>query len=269
VVGALAALGSISEYPAAVGALLVVGFLLWRRRGLGEWLRVAAGAAPIVSLNGVYAWRAFGRPWSLGYSHLAHSTFAAGQGRGFFGLTYPRLSALHGTLFGRHRGLLYVSPVLALTPWGAARTWRAHAARRIELGVCAGIVVYFVLLNASYYMWTGGAASGPRHVVPMLPFLCVGLAGVLRGRSRWLVMALALLAVGNALALCAAGVAAPEHGDLLRDHAWPVTLGLGPGPAPRLSLGSAAGLTVPWALLPLLACWACAAFAARWPADAE
>lgn len=261
--GALVAWASISEYPASVAGLGIIAWALWRGRSALGVGRAGAGAAPVLALNAYYAWRAFGSPWSLGYGHLAHPKFAAGQGKGLFGVSYPRPGALLGSLFGRHRGLLYVSPVLALAPWGWVRLWRAHAERRAELALCAAIALYFILLNASYYMWTGGAASGPRHVVPMLPFLCVGLFGLMRGRARWIVWALAVPSVGNALALTAAGVAAPEHGDLLRDYAWPTVLGRRGGA--RMSLGGALGLPLPYALLPLLATWACAAFVAPWP----
>jgi hypothetical protein len=257
--GALGVFASISEYPAAVVAVLVVGLALWRSRRPSDLWRVIVGAAPVASLYVGYAWRAFGRPWALGYGHLAQSRFAAGQSRGLFGVTRPRLSALYGTLFGRYRGLLYISPVLALAPWGLLRFWRAQVARRTELGLAAAVVAYFILLNASYYLWSGGASSGPRHVVPMLPFLCVGLAGVPRGWARWLLAALGLLSAANALALSAAGVAAPEYGDLLLGYAWPVTFG-GP-PSPRFNLGTMGGLTMPFALLPLVCCWACGAFA--------
>ena len=49
------------------------------------------------------------------------------------------------------------------------RAWRAE-------GLLAAVIVlsYFVY-NSSHYMWRGGVCFGPRHIVPMLPFLCLGL----------------------------------------------------------------------------------------------
>jgi hypothetical protein len=55
-----------------------------------------------------------------------------------------------------------------------------------------------VLLNASYYLWDGGRALGPRHVVPALGFVGVGIgyaferfrttAALLAGISMTIVM---------------------------------------------------------------------------------
>ena len=37
------------------------------------------------------------------------------------------------------------------------------------------VIGFYLALNSGYYMWDGGAALGPRHCVPMLPFLALGL----------------------------------------------------------------------------------------------
>jgi hypothetical protein len=42
--------------------------------------------------------------------------------------------------------------------------------------VVGTVAVAFVALNASYEYWHGGGSTGPRHIVPMLPFLAVALA---------------------------------------------------------------------------------------------
>jgi hypothetical protein len=140
--------------------------------------------------------------------------------------------------------LLYVSPALGFAPVGWVRLWRRREEVRPLLLFSALVVAYFLLLNASYYMWWGGAATGPRHVLPMLPFLCLPLFAAV-GDSvpwRWLWALLVLFSAFNCLALAAAGPKAPEVGDVLRDYAWPIALGLDRHRSPR-TLGTALGLS--------------------------
>jgi hypothetical protein len=42
--------------------------------------------------------------------------------------------------------------------------------------VSVGTLVAFVLVNASYFYWDGGSATGPRHIVGMLPVVALALA---------------------------------------------------------------------------------------------
>jgi hypothetical protein len=105
------------------------------------------------------------------------------------------------------------------------------------------MIAYFFLLNSSYYLWWGGASAGPRHVLPMLPFLCLPLMQVFAegGPFRVAGWALATVSILNTLAVTVAGVKAPERGDLLLDHAWPAVLALSDHPA-QMTLGRRLGL---------------------------
>jgi hypothetical protein len=79
---------------------------------------------------------------------------------------------------------------------------RARATR--DFGILAAAVIAIVLtVNASYVYWDGGASIGPRHSVPAIPFLAIGLAVLwVRWRSVWQRTALvALLAVSMAINL--------------------------------------------------------------------
>jgi hypothetical protein len=133
------------------------------------------------------------------------------------GIQLPSPSALAGLLVGPRRGLLFIAPVAALGIVGLALR-----ARRAELGERAGGLAFVALLfaNAGYYMWWGGAATGPRHLVPVLPFLAVGIAWAWE-RSRALVAVLVVISFANMLALTAVGLEAPEHGNVLFSYAWP------------------------------------------------
>ena len=64
------------------------------------------------------------------------------------------------------------------------------------------IACYFILLNASYYYWEGGWSYGPRHALPAIPFLCIGLAllwTALPAVGRWALAALSAYGVAVSL----------------------------------------------------------------------
>ena len=251
--------GILTEYPLAVPVVGLGIYLLATRRRDAVWF--ALGAAPAAIGLGLYHRAAFGSPLSVGYGHLTYSPFARDQSRGVYGVTYPRLAALYGTLFGRFRGLFYASPVLALSLVGWIWLWRRGEQRRLLL-IAAAVVIYFVLLNSSYYMWWGGAAAGPRHVLPMLPLMSLPLIGLVNAR-RWYWRALlalsSLLSVLNITALTGAGLKASEYiGDLLLGYAWPRVLGL-QGAQTQVNLGNVLGIPSLASMAVLVSLWALAA----------
>ena len=177
VVGLSGGLAAITEFPAAIPAVLI-GLLALervRRDGTNELmavvqriaLGVAIAAVPLLAYNGL----AFGSPLHLGYA--SEEGFKELQA-GFFGITYPKISTLKELLLGSYRGLLPLWPLAAGTPvgfWLLARRGRVGPAL-----VAAGVGVFYLLLNASYFFWEGGWADGPRQITASLPFLALGLA---------------------------------------------------------------------------------------------
>src|SRR6185369_17977061 len=82
--------------------------------------------------------------------------------------------------------------------------------------------VLLLILNAGYYMWWGGAAAGPRHLVPALAFVGLGFAVAWqRSWARRLLIPLLFVSVANMLVLTAVGLEAPERRDVLFDYTWP------------------------------------------------
>jgi hypothetical protein len=219
--------------------------------------RFAAGAAGPLFVLGAYQTAAFGGPFASGYAHVADPTFAAGMAEGLLGVGLPRPSVFVAQLFGPSRGLFYLSPVLLLAVFGLYRGLRAPGTRR-PAAVATVMVLLFALLSAGYYMWWGGAALGPRHLIPALPFLCLGFAWLGPGRRRfWLFVALLVVAVANQLAGTAVSPHAPPDIDLVREHVWGHFLrgevALYPGSS---NLGLMVGLRGAASLLPLLVLWA-------------
>jgi hypothetical protein len=264
--GACLGLAVLCELPAALGAV-ALGLYVLHRLGPGQRLRglglVGLGAVPPLLLLGGYQLAAFGNPFSTGYSHLSNDTFARGMSRGLLGVSWPRPRALWGMLFGRSRGLLYISPVLALGFLGLGRVWRPGSHRR-ELVLASAVVLAFLLMSAGYYMWWGGAALGPRHVLPALPFLALGIAPALLAgdspRVRWWAFAVAatllLVAWVNQTAAVAVSPAAPFGGDVLRDQIYlPLWHGRVAVLSGSTNVGMLLGLRGPASLLPLLVLW--------------
>jgi hypothetical protein len=187
----------VTEFQAAIPAVFIGLLALsnaWRPRGAADRdipplvARIAIGvtiaAVPLL----VYNTLAFGSPFHLGYS--SEEGFKELH-TGFFGITYPRPSTVRELLFGSYRGLLPLSPLMAVVPVGLALLWRKGRAG-VAL-VAAGTGLYYLLLNASYFYWEGGWAFGPRQMTAALPFLALGLAPLWDLRQR---AARALLVAG-------------------------------------------------------------------------
>jgi hypothetical protein len=215
-------------------------------------------AGPLLVLL-AYQQAAFGSPWRPGYALVSRPDFAEGMSHGLMGVQAPRLGVLGALLLGRARGLLYLSPVLLLGFVGLGirlrEVWRAPAARAETLAAIA-IVLYFLLMNAGYYMWYGGSALGPRHLIPALPFLCLGIPFSLRRRGGAVLGILLAVSIANQLAGTAVSAAAPLVPDVLRDHVYAHLLrGEIPLPSGPTTLGALVGLPGLASLLPLLALW--------------
>ncbi len=116
------------------------------------------------------------------------------------------LVALKAYLFARDRGLLWFCPPLLLAPFGFRALWRRDRTATLV------VVGAFALLFGQMLTWAdynGGWCFGPRLIVPTLPLLVVGLAGILdapafqsRFLSRWLFANALVYAVAmNAMAV--------------------------------------------------------------------
>jgi hypothetical protein len=258
--GLLAGAAVLTELPAALGGLAIAGYLVLSWPGDQRWRAVtlyALGAALPIALLIAYQWAAFGGPLSTGYARLANPTFAEGMSRGVLGVGWPRPAVLAQILVGRSRGLLYASPVLLLGFVGLIQAVRGARLRR-EAILAGAIVIAFVALSSGYYMWWGGAALGPRHVVPALPFLCFGIPFAIARPGRALLVALPLLAISmaNLLGGVTVSVLAWPGIDLLADHIYGNLLrGKVAIISGSTNLGLLLGLRGPSSVLPLVALW--------------
>ncbi len=260
-VGLCLGLAVACEYPAAVPAALLTGFALLHR-GPGFAGAVVVGGLPGAALLAGYHLAAFGHPLKTGYDFVYLAEFAEGM-RVNYGIHAPQPAVLQELLFGRFRGLFYLAPVLLLAAWGLLVQALSPASKDMskstwptrQVAVVALLVIGFYLaLNSGYYMWDGGASLGPRHCVPMLPFLALGLVPALQ-LVPGAVRILGVVSAAQMLAAAAAAPEAPQFGDPLWGHAWPQLLAWQTGYGGATNLGRLLGLPGALSLLPLLALW--------------
>lgn len=245
VIGTLLGLAVLCEYTSAVPVVLVLGWAAWRAGPRLAGFVVVAGVPWALILAGYHTW-AFGSPLATGYDFVYLEEFAEGMAVNY-GIGRPDPAVLAQLLFGSYRGLFYLAPVMLLATWGLAVEDRARGDRLLALG----LIAYYLLLNSGYYMWDGGAALGPRHAIPMLPFACLGLVPAL-ARLPWATWVLAGVSCLQVMVITAAGPEAPGWGNPLWSYGLPELLQT-PVSGGATTVGRLLGLPGPLSLLPLVA----------------
>jgi len=217
--GLLSGLAVFTEYPLAIaGAIVGVYALLGHGARAAGWLAMArrAGAYAAGVVVGVvplllYNLWAFGSVTTLSYANAVneqgttgHETLGLNDG-GFFGVMAPRLRTA-GELLISPRGLLVLTPVLIMAAIGVWLLYRKG--RKAEAVVITAVSLAYYLYDTGYWLPFGGGTPGPRFLVPLLPFLALGLATAWR---RFPAPTLAL-AVPSATSMIAATISYPLVG---------------------------------------------------------
>jgi len=188
--GAFVGVGMLMKPPFGVIAIplaVALGRALGRRAALASVAPGAVAAALVLASN---AWM-FGAPWRFAQP-LDPGNPAAGAA---------------GLLFSPLHGVVPIAPIALV----AAAGWPALLRTSPDAWApgCA-FVLYFAVM-AIWNDWRGGFCHGPRLVVPVLPLLCLGLAGILRA-PMWRVRAVRASAIALALVSIAfSGWAAFHH----------------------------------------------------------
>jgi len=182
--GALGAYAIISEYPAAIS----VGFLsfyLWKRVGSLRFLvPYLLGMLPFYLIHAVYAWVSFDDIFALGYHYTEGYRITIGS-ENAEAVNWPSFQSLYHTLLSPYRGLLFSAPVLIFGIIGITKTIRnKHENRFMSLAITFGgiILVHYFAINM-LDDWAGGASSGDRHWVIVLPFFFLSVCLFLRNAA--------------------------------------------------------------------------------------
>lgn len=217
------------EYPAILlSALIGLYALLMSPRA--QWLGLSAlvllGAFPLLVGHAIYAKIAFGSAFELPYHFVFEPFFHVHHEEGLFGVSPPSPVGIYGVTVSRYRGIFFLCPFLVLVFWGL-HAWRECGERRAEFRLVSAMLMAYFLFNASYYAWDGGGSTGPRHLVPALPFLVLPIAWTIRKSRAWFWITTVL--VGVSVVFMTACVAVLIHHPMsdpmvanpLYDIVWP------------------------------------------------
>ena len=273
--GVLASYAGVVEIQVGpVSAILgfyLLAMVIGKRMPPSTILAFAAGAAVPTLILLVYNSLAFGSPWRMGYFFEVLDQFKrVHSSSNPLGIRRPDWSKLGELLWGERRGLIRFAPIVLLTIPGlvallARRSWGPAI-------VSASTIVAVFLVNLSYPEWTGGWSTGPRLLLPMLPFAMLPVAALLAVGGRAATLLAILLTLAGAVVVLpfeAIGARVPDFvARPLVEAVWPLLRGDRPLPGwvfgnryarnlTSLAFPEAASHLPPWAgwvsLLPLVA----------------
>lgn len=176
------------EYPTPLLALPVFIYGVCKQRENACIVGMIAGGALMLTLMGYYNTICFDRPWRMSYHFKWHPHFKEVHSQGFFGITFPSLKAAYVLFLSPRKGLFFFSPFLVLMFWGVRRLWERWRAEALLAAVSTLIYSLFII---SFNDYEAGWTFGPRHGVPMLPFMILFLAAIPQ-RKPFLVILMAL-----------------------------------------------------------------------------
>ena len=206
--GLFAGLAVVIEYPALIIALLLAIYAVMSARKVAYFF---VGALAMAAVLGAYNVLAFGKVFFSAYQALGHNGSGfVGMALGFAGIHWPGLhgflEVLWQILIVPQRGLLYINPILFLAI-GGFYLWYRSKTFRLELALVAVMTLLMVIFVACYgdsiVYWGGGASTGPRQLVLLLPFLALPLGFA---AMRWRNLFLVLLVAGATTMLMATAV---------------------------------------------------------------
>lgn len=185
IAGACASALPVCDYPTAILFPLFAAWVVLCRGGAQERARAllafGAGAAPLLLLIMAYHTACFGAPWRTGYSLFGTEELRELSARGVLGFTLPSAHTLFETALGTSRGVFVFAPPALV---GALVALRAPPGERVRAGLCVGVGLTFLTLNAArQFDWYGGYTWGPRYQAAALPFWLLPLASA--SRPAW------------------------------------------------------------------------------------
>ena len=176
--GALLSWAVVIEYATAPASAVIAIYglasaLRWERgRFIRVFLSAFVGAVLFILPLLIYNYAAYGNIFTSGYGNLISFP---GMEQGFYGIGYPRVEILAKLLVGIQKGIFWLSPLLLFVPLALYKQWKTPGQKGLAITIIA-VTLYYFLWNSGYAYWTGGGSTGPRHITPILPFVCLPLA---------------------------------------------------------------------------------------------
>src|SRR5262249_42738934 len=91
-----------------------------------------------------------------------------------WGIAWPNPAVAVKLLVSQERGLLWLSPILALAP--AAWLSMKKSGEISLMLLCVAVFIYYITINSGIPSWEAGYSTGPRYMVPGLAFLALPFA---------------------------------------------------------------------------------------------
>jgi len=254
--GLLAALSVLTEYTCILGVAFLFVYLLIRSRNRSRdgLIFILGGLGPLF-LFMHYHYTCFGGPFTLPQKYINPLFVEPYTNKilGIFGM--PDGTVMIKLLFSMDRGLFLFCPILIMViPLLLFRFSRI--AYKAEVIISVLIFVLFWLLNASFNGWDGGCSSGPRYLIPAIPFLAFPLIFmVMEDKYRFISYPLLIISVVNMLVVSCVNVMPCEEGGILLSYLYPHFLhgdfAINPN-SWAFNLGTVIGLRGIYSILPLL-----------------
>lgn len=198
--GLAAGFAVVCEYSCGIIVLALAGLYLSRRKGCDLRNFVLGGLGPLL-VFGWYHWICFGSPLTIANAHNNPIFMDEGRVGGLFGAISSE--AFTGITFGTQRGLFLFMPVLLLV---FPALYFLPKRPRLPLALtCLASIAGFLLMNATFNGWHGGASYGPRYQIPVLVCFVMLFAWLPRGRVMHL-LHLLLLAISATHMLLGAAI---------------------------------------------------------------
>lgn len=191
----------ITEYPTALLALLLAPYILstlYKSKQLLDWkiyIALAIGfSIPVCALL-YYNHNVFGSYFSIGYAYEDSQAYREAHLEGLMGISKPDIYVFWYQTLQPAFGIFWQSPILFLVfpGWIFMLIKKYYA----EALLCFATIFLYILMFSGYYMWWGGLAFTPRHIIPILPIFIFPLAFVPEILSIPLALTMALSVFQN------------------------------------------------------------------------
>jgi hypothetical protein len=204
--GVFGGLAVVIDYPAALVLAPIGLIMLGRPSSRRTALMFAAGAAIPLAVLLAYQKLVFGGFFTATVVHGNPEFLTEGQALGVLGMVRP--GVIWMLSFSPYRGLFLYCPVLVMAAAGAWRLWQTDRRWFVAAGVM-GVAATMVFVS-SFNGWWGGACTGPRYLIVVIPVLVLLLPAwsLLTRFWQWAYAGALAVSIANMLAISAVEVMA-------------------------------------------------------------